>query len=135
MDADIWDHQCQGNAGDKFYVDGSVGFLFPEIYETKSDLLQIALGHHLRAGDLELFVKNPPPAGVAIGAGVVDVKDPSPEPVEEIVGRIERVLEVLDPNQVVLMPDCGWMNRRRDTVWEKNRRLVEAANIVRRRYQ
>ena len=48
-----------------------------------------------------------------------------------VVERIERVLEVMDPNRVVLMADCGWMNRRRDTVWDKNMVLKEAADIVR----
>ena len=42
---------------------------------------------------------------------------------------------VLDPHRVCLMPDCGWGLRRRDTVWDKNAVLVEAANIVRERYK
>jgi 5-methyltetrahydropteroyltriglutamate--homocysteine methyltransferase len=135
VDADIWLHACQGNAGDRFYVDGSTEFLFPDIYRVNMDQLHIALAHQLRAPDLELFKKYKPPPGLALGVGVVDVKDPTPEKVDVVVERIERILEVVDPNIVTLMPDCGWMNRRRDTVWDKNSVLVEAANIVRERYQ
>lgn len=131
VDCEIWVHACQGNAGDRFYVDGSTEFLFPDIYKIKMNNFHIALAHQLRAPDLELFKKYPPPKGLNLGVGVIDVKDPTPEKVDEVVARIERILEVLDPKQVCLMPDCGWMNRRRDTVWDKNKVLVEAANIVR----
>lgn len=132
---DVWLHACQGNAGDRFYVDGTTEFIFPKIYDYKVDQLHIALGHHLRAGDLEFLTKYEAPENLTFGAGVVDVKDPTPEKVDEIVARIERVLEVLPPEKVTLMPDCGWMNRRRDTVRDKNKAFVEAANIVRARYQ
>jgi 5-methyltetrahydropteroyltriglutamate--homocysteine methyltransferase len=133
VDAEIWLHACQGNSGDRFFIDGSIEFLFPDIYKIKMDQLHIALAHPLRAPDLELFRKYPPPPGLTLGLGVVDVKDPTPEKVDEVVARIERILEVVDPNIVTLMPDCGWMNRRRDTVWDKNTALIEAANIVRER--
>lgn len=130
----VWVHACQGNAGDRFYVDGSTEFLFPKIYDLKVDQLHIALAHSLRAPDLELFRKYPPPPQLNIGVGVVDVKDPTPEKVDVVVDRIERVLSVLDPSKVTLMADCGWMNRRRDTTWDKNMVLVQAAKIVRERY-
>jgi 5-methyltetrahydropteroyltriglutamate--homocysteine methyltransferase len=135
VDADIWLHACQGNAGDRFYVEGSTEFLFPNIYGVKMNQFHIALAHSLRAPDLELFKKYQPPPGLAIGVGVVDVKDPTPEKVDVVVERIERILEVIDPHRVCLMPDCGWGLRRRDTVWDKNAVLVEAASIVRERYR
>jgi len=131
---DTWLHACQGNAGDRFYVDGTTEFIFPRIYDYKATQLHIAMGHHLRAGDLEWLQKYEPPAALMFGAGVVDVKDPTPEKVDEIVARIERVLKVLPVEKVTLMPDCGWMNRRRDTVHDKNLALVAAADIVRGRY-
>jgi hypothetical protein len=59
--ARIWLHACQGNAGDRFYVDGTTEFLFPKIYDFKVDQIHIALAHPLRAGDLEFFQKYPPP--------------------------------------------------------------------------
>jgi len=133
--AEIWLHACQGNAGDRFYVEGTTEFLFPKIYDFKVSQLHIALAHPLRAPDLELFEKYEPPAELTYGVGVIDVKDPTPEKVDVVVDRIERVLAVLDINKVTLMSDCGWMNRRRDTVWDKNSVLVEAANIVRQRHQ
>ena len=99
------------------------------------NLLHLALAHQLRAPDIDLLRKFEFPDDVYFGAGVVDVKDPTPEKVEVVVERIERVLEVMDPNRVVLMADCGWMNRRRDTVWDKNMVLKQAADQVRARYQ
>lgn len=135
VDAQIWVHACQGNAGDRFYVEGSTEFLFPDIYEIKGDQLHIATAHPLRAPDLDLFTKYPPPDELNIGVGVIDVKDPTPEKVDVVVDRIERVLAVVDPQRVTLMSDCGWGNRRRDTAWDKNKVLMDAAKIVRERYQ
>ena len=135
VDAQIWVHACQGNAGDRWILEGGADAIFPAIYKVRMDLLHVALGSYLRAPDLDLLRKFEPPPGVNIGAGVIDVKDPTPEKVPEVVEKIERILEVLDPNRVALMPDCGWIQRRRDTVWDKNSVLVEAVRQVRERYQ
>jgi methionine synthase II (cobalamin-independent) len=135
VDAQIWCHACQGNAGDRFLLEGGADMLFPDIFKVNMNLLHLALANQLRAPDLALLKKFEFPEGVNFGAGVICVKDPTPEKVEVVVERIERVLEVMDPNRVVLMADCGWMNRRRDTVWDKNQVLREAADIVRARYQ
>lgn len=135
VEADIWVHACQGNAGDRFYVEGTTEFLFPRIYDFHMDQFHIALAHQLRAGDLEFFKNYEPPPQLNFGVGVVDVKDRTPEHVDVVVDRIERCLGVLDPAKVTLMSDCGWMNARRDSAIDKNAVLVEAAEIVRRRYQ
>jgi methionine synthase II (cobalamin-independent) len=135
IDAQIWCHACQGNAGDRFLLEGGADMLFPDVFKVKMNLIHLALAHQLRAADVELLRKYELPDGVNFGAGVIDVKDPTPEKVEVVVERIERVLEVVDPNRVVLMADCGWMNRRRDTVWDKNMVLAEAANQVRAKLQ
>jgi 5-methyltetrahydropteroyltriglutamate--homocysteine methyltransferase len=137
LSCDVWLHacHCQGSAGDRLYVDRTTEFLFPRIYECRVNQLHIALAHHLRRGDLEFFQKYEPPPDLNFGVGVVDVKDPTPEKVEEVVARIERVLQVLPAEKVTLMSDCGWMNCRRDTAWDKNTVLVRAAEIVRHRYQ
>jgi methionine synthase II (cobalamin-independent) len=135
IDAQVWCHACQGNAGDRFLLEGGADMLFPDVFKVNMDLLHLALAHQLRAPDVALLKKFPFPEGVNFGAGVIDVKDPTPEKVEVVVERIERVLEAVDPNRVMLMADCGWMNRRRDTVWDKNMVLKEAADIVRARYQ
>jgi len=135
VDADIWVHSCMGNATDRFYVPGSADVMMPDALKINMQVLHLALAHPLRAPDLDMFKKWPLPPHVALGAGVVDVKDPTPDGDDTIVARIERVLEVVDPNQVVLMPDCGWMNKLRHTAWDKNAELVAAANIVRARYQ
>lgn len=135
VDAQIWVHACQGNAGDRFLLEGGADMLFPDIFKVNMNLLHLALANNLRAPDIQLLKKYEFPDGVNFGAGVVCVKDPTPEKVEVVVERIERVLEIMDPNRVVLMADCGWMNRRRDTVWDKNKVLQEAADIVRARYQ
>ena len=135
VDAQIWVHACQGNAGDRFLLEGGADVMFPDVYRIKMDLLHIALAHQLRAPDIDLLRRFEPPEGIALGAGVVDVKDPTPDKVETILERMDNVLKVMDPSRVVWMPDCGWMNRRRDTVWDKNIALVQAANQVRERYR
>ena len=135
VDAQIWVHACQGNAGDRFLLEGGADVMFPDVYKIKMDLLHIALAHQLRAPDIDLLRRFEPPEGIALGAGVVDVKDPTPDKVETILERMDNVLKVMDPSRVVWMPDCGWMNRRRDTVWDKNIALVQAADQVRERYR
>jgi methionine synthase II (cobalamin-independent) len=137
LSCEVWLHacHCRGNTEDRLYLAGTTEFRFPKIYECRVNQVHIALAHHLRRGDLEFFRRYEPPPHLNFGVGVVDVRDPTPEKVEEVVARIERVLQVLPADKVTLMSDCGWMNRCRDTVWDKNTVLVTAAKIVRQRYQ
>ncbi|HEX3506296.1 MAG TPA: cobalamin-independent methionine synthase II family protein [Xanthobacteraceae bacterium] len=65
--------------------------------------------------------------------GCVDPGDTPAPTVETIERRVGEVLEVLDPKQVWLAPDCGLMTISRTLAQEKLRVMVEAARRLRAR--
>ncbi len=66
-----------------------------------------------------------------IAVGVLDLNDPGVEPVDVIVGRIRDALEHVDPERLVLAPDCGMKYLPRETAYGKLRAMVQAAALVR----
>jgi 5-methyltetrahydropteroyltriglutamate--homocysteine methyltransferase len=66
-----------------------------------------------------------------IAVGVLDLNDPGVEPVDVVVGRIREALEHVDPERLVLAPDCGMKYLPRDTAYGKLRAMVQAAELVR----
>ncbi len=64
--------------------------------------------------------------------GVVDLADESPvETPEEIAGRIRAALAHIEPERLVLAPDCGMKYLPRSTAFGKLRALVAGRDIVR----
>ena len=72
--------------------------------------------------------------GKRIMVGCIDLSDPAVETPETIVGRIERALPFVTPENVVLAPDCGMKYLPRDRASAKLHAMVEAAKILRQRY-
>jgi 5-methyltetrahydropteroyltriglutamate--homocysteine methyltransferase len=70
-------------------------------------------------------------ASKRIAVGVLDLNDPDVEPVEVIVGRIRQALEHVDPERLVLAPDCGMKYLPRETALGKLRAMAQAASVVR----
>jgi 5-methyltetrahydropteroyltriglutamate--homocysteine methyltransferase len=70
-------------------------------------------------------------ASKRIAVGVLDLNDPDVEPVEVIVGRIRQALEHVDPERLVLAPDCGMKYLPRETALGKLRAMASAAAVVR----
>jgi 5-methyltetrahydropteroyltriglutamate--homocysteine methyltransferase len=66
-----------------------------------------------------------------LAVGVLDLNDPDVEPVEVIVGRIREALEHVDPQRLVLAPDCGMKYLPRETAFGKLCAMVQAAERVR----
>ena len=69
--------------------------------------------------------------GKYIGYGCVDTTKPVLESVPEIILRIERALEYIPPQQILLDPDCGMRMLPHDIAYEKLVRLCTAARSVR----
>jgi 5-methyltetrahydropteroyltriglutamate--homocysteine methyltransferase len=64
--------------------------------------------------------------------GVIDLADESPvEDVETVAGRIRRVLEFVDPDRLILAPDCGMKYLPREKAFGKLAVLARAAAKVR----
>jgi 5-methyltetrahydropteroyltriglutamate--homocysteine methyltransferase len=70
-----------------------------------------------------------PDKGVILG--VLDLSDPSVEPVEKIAERIREALRYLPPERLQIAPDCGMKYLSRDLAVAKLRAMVEAAELVR----
>jgi 5-methyltetrahydropteroyltriglutamate--homocysteine methyltransferase len=67
----------------------------------------------------------------AIGPGVYDIHSPRVPSTEEIVASLRATLEVLDPAQVWVNPDCGLKTRRWEEVRPALTNMVAAAREVR----
>jgi len=66
-----------------------------------------------------------------IGPGVYDIHSPRVPSVEEMEGLIRKGLEVLDPDQMWVNPDCGLKTRRWVEVKPSLENMVQAAENVR----
>jgi 5-methyltetrahydropteroyltriglutamate--homocysteine methyltransferase len=72
-------------------------------------------------------------ASKTVIVGVLDLADPSPETPAQVAERIERALEFVAPERLVLGPDCGMKYLSRELAFAKLRALVAGAEIVRAR--
>jgi 5-methyltetrahydropteroyltriglutamate--homocysteine methyltransferase len=67
----------------------------------------------------------------AIGPGVYDIHSPRVPKVEEIVTLLRRAMDVLDPNQIWVNPDCGLKTRGWKEVLPSLTAMVLAAKMMR----
>ena len=67
--------------------------------------------------------------------GCIDLSDPQVESAATVVQRIERALPYIKPENVIMAPDCGMKYLSRETAIGKLRAMVDAAQILRKRYE
>ncbi|HVZ37146.1 MAG TPA: uroporphyrinogen decarboxylase family protein [Polyangiaceae bacterium] len=72
--------------------------------------------------------------GKQILVGCLDLSDLSVETPETVVARIERALEFVAPENVVLAPDCGMKYLPPEVAFGKLQSMVEAARRLRARF-
>jgi 5-methyltetrahydropteroyltriglutamate--homocysteine methyltransferase len=122
-------HVCYGNRYARPVWEGHYEFLFPAVLEAHVDQLVLEFA---RKGydDLDLFKRYP--TRFTLGLGVIDVKDPTPEPPDVVASRVRRALQVLPPDRLVINPDCGLRHVPTDNARAKLRAMSEAAAAVRR---
>ena len=70
--------------------------------------------------------------GKQIMVGCLNLEDPAIESPVVVAARIKRALQYLQPEQVILAPDCGMKYLPRATAFGKLKALAEGAAIVRR---
>jgi 5-methyltetrahydropteroyltriglutamate--homocysteine methyltransferase len=73
--------------------------------------------------------------GKQVMVGCIDLEDPQVETAQTVVQRIERALPYIEPQDVILAPDCGMKYLPRERAVGKLRAMVEAASILRERYR
>ena len=122
-------HICYGNRYGKPSWEGSYKYLFPTILKAK--VQQLTLEFARRGGeDLHLFEKGAHP--FELGVGVIDVKNPEVETPELVASHIRKALEVMPPERLSILPDCGCFHLHRDVAFAKLQSMVEGARMVRK---
>ena len=71
--------------------------------------------------------------GKTIILGVIDLGDPAVETADQVAARIEAGLERVNPDHLILAPDCGMKYLPRDTALGKLQALSAGARAVRAR--
>jgi 5-methyltetrahydropteroyltriglutamate--homocysteine methyltransferase len=72
--------------------------------------------------------------GKKIMVGCIDLSDMTIETPELVAQRIERALQFVDPENVLLAPDCGMKYLPREVADGKMRAMAEGAKLLRARY-
>lgn len=81
---------------------------------------------------LKLLEEHPWPSDKVLGVGVTDVHNHKVESVEEVVEDMKRVLKLLPPEQVWVLPDCGLKTRTPEEAEAKLRVMVEGVQRLKR---
>jgi 5-methyltetrahydropteroyltriglutamate--homocysteine methyltransferase len=66
-----------------------------------------------------------------IGLGIYDVHSPRVPSTQEVVGELQRILQVLPPERIWVNPDCGLKTRRWEEIRPALAHVVEAAHLLR----
>jgi 5-methyltetrahydropteroyltriglutamate--homocysteine methyltransferase len=125
-------HVCYGNRYARPLWEGHYDFLFPAVLDAAVDQLLLEFA---RKGDEDLRLVERHKWDRVLGVGVLDVKTDEVEPVEVVERRIERALEVLPPERILVTPDCGLRHVPADAARAKLRAMTTAAAAVRGRLQ
>jgi 5-methyltetrahydropteroyltriglutamate--homocysteine methyltransferase len=120
-------HLCFGNYGGQTIQKGFYRQLLPFFNALSCDHLLLEFA---RRGydELEVFRELKP--AIALGVGVVDIKDNEVETPDKIARRIEQAVKVLGPERLKWVhPDCGFWMLPRSVADRKMRALVEGRNL------
>jgi 5-methyltetrahydropteroyltriglutamate--homocysteine methyltransferase len=129
VDAEIVLHICYGNRYGKPSWAGNYRYLFPTILE--ANVQQLTLEFAWRGGeDLDLFKEFP--NDFVVGVGAIDVKSDTVETPDLVAERLRHALNFIQPDRLVVLPDCGCHNLPQPVAFAKLRAMVEGADIVRR---
>lgn len=120
-------HICFGNYGGQPMLKGFWRDLMPFLNALHADHLVLEFA---RRGYDELNVFADLDPKIALGIGVIDIKDNQVESPELIASRIETILNVLGPERLrYIHPDCGFWMLQRSVVDRKLRALVEGRDL------
>ena len=123
-------HVCYGNRYARPLWEGHYDFLFPTVLSTAVDQLLLEFA---RKGDEDLQLLRRHGWDRVVGVGVLDVKTEDVESVEVVEKRIERALDVVAPDHIVITPDCGLRHLPAPVARAKLTAMTTAAAGVRER--
>lgn len=120
-------HICFGNYGGQTVQKGLYENLMPFMNRLEADHLVLEFARR-RYEELERFRDLRPE--IAMGLGVVDIKDNEIESPDEIARRIERAERLLGEGRIrYVHPDCGFWMLPRNVADGKIRALVQGRNL------
>ena len=120
-------HLCFGNYGGQTIQHGLFGDLLPFFNRLECDHLLLEFA---RPGDGELPVFQDLRPDIALGIGVVDIKDNAVETPDLIARRIERAVTVLGADRIKWVhPDCGFWMLSRIVADQKMAALVKGRDL------
>jgi len=120
-------HLCFGNYGGQTIQKGFFRELLPFFNALQCDHVVLEFA---RRGDHELEVFRDLKPGVALGLGVIDIKDNEVESADLVARRIEKAVRVLGPERVRWVhPDCGFWMLQRSVADRKMQALVAGRDM------
>jgi 5-methyltetrahydropteroyltriglutamate--homocysteine methyltransferase len=120
-------HICFGNYGGQPMLRGFWRDLMPFLNSLRVDHLVLEFA---RRGYEELDVFADLNPKIALGIGLIDIKDNEVESPDLVASRIEKIVKALGPDRLhYVHPDCGFWMLQRSVVDHKMRALVEGRNL------
>jgi 5-methyltetrahydropteroyltriglutamate--homocysteine methyltransferase len=134
-------HVCFGNWDGPHVDDVDLAPLLAILYRAKVGALSLPAANPRHQHDWKVLAKNPPPRGMVLIPGVIDVTTNYVEHPEVVADRIERFIDVMggDASRVIAGTDCGFATVAgytmvaEDVVWAKLGALAEGARLASRR--
>jgi 5-methyltetrahydropteroyltriglutamate--homocysteine methyltransferase len=120
-------HICFGNYGGQPMLRGFWRDLMPFINSLRADHLVLEFA---RRGYDELSIFADLDPKIALGIGLIDIKDNEVETPELVASRIEKIVETLGEERLrYVHPDCGFWMLQRSVVDRKMRALVDGRDL------
>jgi 5-methyltetrahydropteroyltriglutamate--homocysteine methyltransferase len=134
-------HVCFGNWDGPHIDDVDLEPLLPILYKAKVGALSLPCANPRHGHDWRTLKKNPPPDGMILIPGVIDVTTNYLEHPQLVADRIEQFVDVMggDKSRVIASTDCGFSTFANytfvaeDVVWAKLQTLSEGAKIATKR--
>jgi 5-methyltetrahydropteroyltriglutamate--homocysteine methyltransferase len=121
-------HVCYGNRYARPLWEGHYDFLFPAVQAAKVDQLVLEFARR-GLDDLRLFKAYD--WDRSLGLGVIDVKSADVESADLVARRIERALEYVPAERLVINPDCGLRHLPAEVARAKLRAMVAGTERIR----
>lgn len=129
VDARIGLHLCFGNFVGRPVAHRTYKPLFPHILDAHVDEFAMEFANRELA-EVELIAQIAE-AGKTVAAGLVDVKNYFIEPPELVADRIREALKYVEPDKLVVTPDCGLSQTARWAAVAKLKNMVAGTGNVR----
>lgn len=129
VDAIKFWHVCYGSVdGQRDVFDGKAEQMMPLFKDTKADVIHLEFANK-GFEELEAFRKFP--KDKVLGLGVIDAKNTQVETPELVASRIQRALEIVPADRLLIAPDCGLGYFSRSVAYAKLRAMGEGTRRVR----